>query len=223
MAVSEAHKRASIKYDKENMRQIKFNLSLKYDQDIIARLDAQKNKQGYIKALIRADIARANSDKMKEDSTMKYEVNVTSSALPIDAQKSALVIHAAQNLKGDNAMFYTIKPEYLNLWGEDVTEETIIDAAEIERLSEEWDKPIEELMDQLVPARNPDDPVVPSGGNPWYAVQTDPTDDWSTGSFDLDEAKSMARNLRKDHPDALIAVIDNTLENPFCVDEIRDF
>ena len=223
MAVSEAHKRASIKYDKENMRQIKFNLSLKYDQDIISRLDAQKNKQGYIKALIRADIARANSDKMKEDSTMKYEVNVTSSALPIDAQKSALVIHAAQNLKGDNAMFYTIKPEYLNLWGEDVTEETIIDAAEIERLSEEWDKPIEELMDQLVPARNPDDPGVPSGGNPWYAVQTDPTDDWSTGSFDLDEAKSMARNLRKDHPDALIAVIDNTLENPFCVDEIRDF
>jgi hypothetical protein len=33
----------------------------------------------------------------------------------------------------------------------------------------------------------------------------------------------MARNLRKDHPDALIAVIDNALENPFCVDEIRDF
>lgn len=63
MAVSEAHKRASIKYDKENMRQIKFNLSLKYDQDIIAHLDAQENKQGYIKALIRADIARANSKK----------------------------------------------------------------------------------------------------------------------------------------------------------------
>ena len=46
MAVSEAHKRASIKYDKENMRQIKFNLSLKYDQDIIAHIDAQENKQG---------------------------------------------------------------------------------------------------------------------------------------------------------------------------------
>ena len=97
---------------------------------------------------------------------MKYEINATSSALPIDAQKSALVIRDVQN---------------------------------------------------------PGDPGVPSGGNPWYAVQTDPTDDWSTGSFDLDEAKSMARNLRKDHPDALIAVIDNALENPFCVEEIRDF
>ena len=223
MAVSEAHKRASIKYDKENMRQIKFNLSMKYDQDVIAKLEAVGNKQGYIKDLIRADIARANSEKMKEGSTMKYEINVTSSALPIDAQKSALLIRTAQNLKGEHNMLYTIKPEYLNLWGEDVTEETIIDAAEIERLSKEWNKPIEELMDQLVPAQNPDDSGVPSGGNPWYAVQTDPTDDWSTGSFDLDEAKSMARNLRKDHPDALIAVIDNALENPFCVDEIRDF
>ena len=62
MAVSEAHKRASMKYDKENMRQIKFNLSLKYDLDIIARLDAVPNKQGYIKELIRADIARAKSE-----------------------------------------------------------------------------------------------------------------------------------------------------------------
>ena len=62
MAVSEAHKRASMKYDKENMRQIKFNLSLKYDLDVIARLDAVPNKQGYIKELIRADIARAKSE-----------------------------------------------------------------------------------------------------------------------------------------------------------------
>lgn len=63
MAVSEAHKRASMKYDKENMRQTKFNLSLKYDQDIIAHLDAQENKQGYLKDLIRADIARAKAEK----------------------------------------------------------------------------------------------------------------------------------------------------------------
>lgn len=58
MPMSEAHKRATMKYDKENMRQIKFNLSKKYDLDIIARLDAVPNKQGYIKALIRADIAK---------------------------------------------------------------------------------------------------------------------------------------------------------------------
>ena len=52
----------NMKYDKENMRQIKFNLSLKYDQDVIAALDAVPNKQGYIKALIRADIARAKTE-----------------------------------------------------------------------------------------------------------------------------------------------------------------
>lgn len=58
MASTEAHKRASMKYDKENMRQIKFNLSKKYDLDVIAALDAIPNKQGYIKDLIRADLAR---------------------------------------------------------------------------------------------------------------------------------------------------------------------
>lgn len=74
MAVSEAHKRASMKYDKENMRQIKFNLSLKYDQDVIAMLDSVPNKQGYIKELIRADIAaRANS----ETATVRYQVDYT--------------------------------------------------------------------------------------------------------------------------------------------------
>lgn len=62
MAVSEAHKRASMKYDKENMKQIKFNFSVKYDTDILEKLDSVPNKQGYIKSLIRADIARANSN-----------------------------------------------------------------------------------------------------------------------------------------------------------------
>lgn len=68
MPVTEAHKRASMKYDKENMRQIKFNLSLKYDQDIISYIDTLPNKQGYLKSLIRADMARAKSE--KEGTTM---------------------------------------------------------------------------------------------------------------------------------------------------------
>lgn len=44
---------------------------------------------------------------------------------------------------------YTIKPEYLSNWGEDCTEGTIITTAEIERLAEEWEKPVEELLEQL--------------------------------------------------------------------------
>jgi hypothetical protein len=45
---------------------------------------------------------------------------------------------------------YTIKPEYLTLWGDDVTEDTVIDAAEVERLAREWEKPVEELLEQLI-------------------------------------------------------------------------
>ena len=56
----------------------------------------------------------------------------------------------------------------------------------------------------------------------WYAVQRDHEDDWSTGSYDREKAREMARELRADYPDALIAVIDNAGTNPVCVDEITD-
>jgi len=56
----------------------------------------------------------------------------------------------------------------------------------------------------------------------WYAVQRDTEDDWGTGSYSLDEAKAMLRDLRADYPNSLIAVIDNSTSNPVCVDEIRD-
>lgn len=86
-------------YSKENVRQIKFNLSLKYDRDVIAQLDAIGNKQGYIKSLIRADIARANSNMMKEDSTMKYNAVNTAFFPTFDHDPNALHIHepSAQN------------------------------------------------------------------------------------------------------------------------------
>ena len=44
---------------------------------------------------------------------------------------------------------YTIRPEYLSLWGEDCTEDTVIDSAEVERLAAEWGKPVDELLEQL--------------------------------------------------------------------------
>lgn len=62
-----------------------------------------------------------------------------------------------------------------------------------------------------------------SAGLLWYAVQQDPSDDWSTGSYDRDEAAQMARAQLADYPDTLIAVIDKSTSNPVCVDEIRDF
>lgn len=196
MAVSEAHKRASMRYDKENMRQIKFNLSKKYDLDIISYLDSVPNKQGYIKDLIRADMARAKSENLKEDKNMET---------------------------------YRIKQDKLTLWGSNADENTTLTRAEVEDLAREWEKPVEELLEDLIPVDPCEipDPGVPSGGNPWYAVQRDPTDDWSTGSFDLEEAKALARKYRDDPDygaeDPLIAVIDNALEHPFCTEEIRDF
>lgn len=54
--MSEARSRASTKYNKTNVKQIKLNLNLKTDADIIAALEAVSNKQGFIKDLIRKEI-----------------------------------------------------------------------------------------------------------------------------------------------------------------------
>lgn len=45
------------RWNQENTRQVKCRFNLRTDADILARLDATENVQGYIKALIRADIA----------------------------------------------------------------------------------------------------------------------------------------------------------------------
>ena len=53
----------------------------------------------------------------------------------------------------------------------------------------------------------------------WYAVMMDVEDnDWGIGSYDLDEAISMARGMDAEY----IAVIEMG-NDPICVDEIRDF
>ena len=48
-------------------------------------------------------------------------------------------------------MKYKIKPEYLDLWGEDATEETILDEEEIKAIARGWDKDVSEVIDQLEP------------------------------------------------------------------------
>jgi hypothetical protein len=45
-------------YDRKNCRQLCLKLNRRTDADILAVLDQLENKQGYIKALIRADIER---------------------------------------------------------------------------------------------------------------------------------------------------------------------
>ena len=46
------------KHDKECTKRLSCKLNLKTDADILAWLDRMPNKQGYIKQLIREDIAR---------------------------------------------------------------------------------------------------------------------------------------------------------------------
>ena len=55
---SDAQKRAVIKYDAANTKQIKLKLNVKTDADILARLQEVENVQGYIKELIRADMKK---------------------------------------------------------------------------------------------------------------------------------------------------------------------
>ena len=61
MATSKARKAATRRYDEKNTRQIVMKLNLKTDDDILEKLDSVENRQGYIKALIRADMEKRKS------------------------------------------------------------------------------------------------------------------------------------------------------------------
>ena len=54
--VTKSQLKAQYKYDKDNTKQIVLKLNLTSDADILAMLDSQPNKQGYIKSLVRNDI-----------------------------------------------------------------------------------------------------------------------------------------------------------------------
>lgn len=56
------HTKAANAYHKRASRQYHLELHKENDADIIKRLDSVKNKQGFIKALIRDDIKRGHND-----------------------------------------------------------------------------------------------------------------------------------------------------------------
>lgn len=60
---SDAQIRAGAKYDAEHTKQITLKLNKTTDADILAKLAATGNAQGYIKALIRADLERGGENK----------------------------------------------------------------------------------------------------------------------------------------------------------------
>ena len=55
---TEAQLKAGRKYDKANTRQVHLKLNRRTDSDVLERLDNVPSKPGYIKDLIRADLAK---------------------------------------------------------------------------------------------------------------------------------------------------------------------
>lgn len=55
---TESQRRASAKYDAANTTSVRLKLNINTEMDIIERLEEVKNKNGYIKQLIREDINR---------------------------------------------------------------------------------------------------------------------------------------------------------------------
>lgn len=159
----------SARYDAKNSKTYSFKFNRKYDSDIIDRLDQQEKKQQYIKNLIRDDIACSASGSVP--------VPVSAAALDILSKIAAekgltvpelisLVVneqlvrcHSVPDSVPESApktereekqmKTYHIKPEYLDQWGSECTEETIIDENELNRLADEWETPVPELLEQL--------------------------------------------------------------------------
>ena len=55
---TDAQIRAVAKYDKKNTVGVYLKLNIETDADILAKLETVENRQGYIKSLIRADMAK---------------------------------------------------------------------------------------------------------------------------------------------------------------------
>lgn len=69
----------------------------------------------------------------------------------LDAQPDGIAPYVKRLIWRDMTMKrYTIKPDFLSLWGEDCTKETVITGDEVARLSVEWGKPVEDLLEQLI-------------------------------------------------------------------------
>jgi hypothetical protein len=55
-----AHTQAVKKYNNENTKQYQLRLNFKTDADLIEKMESVPNKLGYLKQLIRDDIAKKN-------------------------------------------------------------------------------------------------------------------------------------------------------------------
>lgn len=66
MAVSEAQKKASAKYEAANVKRVMLKLNFNTDMDILEKLDEVDNVNGYIKRLIREDMKAKEEEQVKK-------------------------------------------------------------------------------------------------------------------------------------------------------------
>ena len=124
MATSESKLRAIAKYDKAHTTMISLKFNNGTDKDILEKLASVPNRQGYIKDLIRKDMASV-PDSVPENESEEKKMKT-----------------------------YHIKPEYLDMWeGGDMPSDPdrIVTENDIRTLSESWGEPIEDLLEQLIP------------------------------------------------------------------------
>ena len=55
---NEKSKQRTLRFQKQNLKQIAFMLNKSTEADLLSWLESQENRQGYIKSLIRADMAK---------------------------------------------------------------------------------------------------------------------------------------------------------------------
>lgn len=119
---------AMAKYDKTHRRTYGFRLHNEIDADIIKKLASVPSMQGYIKQLIREDIMRDSAP---------------------DLNTQPVQEPAKKRTKTEKKKLFRIKPEYIHLWGEEATTDTVLTEEEVSDIARGWDVPVVSLMGQL--------------------------------------------------------------------------
>lgn len=87
--MAKSHSIAQAKYDKEHCKVYTMKMNLVNDSDVIDHLEQQQSKQGYIKDLIRQDIARTRSVPCSPVPTSSVPVSLCKASMEILEEKAA--------------------------------------------------------------------------------------------------------------------------------------
>lgn len=95
-----AQAKASAKYDKANTKMKSFKFNLNTDADILARLEALQNAQGFIKGMIRNNIKDLGLDCTPEQ--MAYRCGMKGNAVKLEVVDQSMASEARYTLTFEN-------------------------------------------------------------------------------------------------------------------------